>query len=147
MIVTTQMQELLDDLLKHGMRVTAQRKYMLYLVLGYNRPFAAIELYHEMGQKFQGLSYGTVYQNLKLFSKLKMVESIAVANEIRYRVVEREQPKFHFICMDCENTVLIDCNIAQLSSLSPDSFKSVNYKLDVFGYCMECNLSGGQKQT
>jgi Fe2+ or Zn2+ uptake regulation protein len=135
----THIQELLDDLPKHGLRVTAQRKFMLNLVLSYNRSFAATELYHDMGKKFNGLSYGTVYRNLKLFSKLQFVETFAVAHEVRYRIVERRQPKFHFICLDCKNTFFVDINLSELLTLLPQSFRSVSYKLDIFGYCLNCS--------
>lgn len=135
--------ELLRDMLKNGFRVTEQRKAMLQLVLQYKQPFSAIELYHEMEKHFRGLSYGTVYQNLKMFAKLRVVETFAVNNEVRYRLVERRQPKLHLICMECNDTIFVDIHPAQLEMLPDRSFTTVDYKLDVFGYCPDCSNTKG----
>lgn len=140
-----QLNEFLNHLLKQGLRVTEQRKALLNFALSFGRPFSAIEMYQQMDAKFHGLSYGTVYQNLKLFSELRMIEAFAMANEVRYRVIDRTQPQLHFICMDCESTIHVDFNPNQSDLPTPQSFKSVNYKLDVFGYCVDC--SSQKKQT
>lgn len=139
-----QLGELLSHMFKQGLRITAQRKVMLELILRFQRPFTAMELYQAMGKTFHGLSYGTVYQNLKLFSKLRIIETFAMANEVRYRVIDREQPQFHFICMDCEKTIMVDFNPAQVVFPLPQRFHSVNYQLDVFGYCMDCSIPNPQ---
>jgi Fe2+ or Zn2+ uptake regulation protein len=135
--------ELLRDMLKNGFRVTEQRKAMLQLVLQYKQSFSAIELYHEMEKHFRGLSYGTVYQNLKMLAKLRVVETFAVNNEVRYRLVERRQPKLHLICMECNDTIFVDIHPAQLEMLPDRSFTTVDYKLDVFGYCPDCSNTDG----
>ncbi|MFC4601897.1 Fur family transcriptional regulator [Cohnella hongkongensis] len=135
-----QLDELLNHMLQHGFRITAQRKVMLDLILRFERPFTAMELHQTMEKEFQGLSYGTVYQNLKLYSKLRFIETFAMANEVRYRFIDREQPQFHFICMDCEKTIMVDFNPAQVELPLPQRFHLVNYQLDVFGYCMECSI-------
>lgn len=134
-------EELLNDILRHGHRVTSQRKVMLDLILSFMRPFTAVELYQAMAKTFRGVSYGTIYQNLKLFSKLRIIETFALANEVRYRVIDRAQPQFHFICMDCERTILIDFNPAQVALPFPQRFHSINYQLDVFGYCTDCSIA------
>lgn len=142
-----QLNELLNDMLKQGHRVTAQRKFLLDLIISFNRSFTAVELYQAMAKTFRGVSYGTIYQNLKLYSKLRIIESFALANEIRYRVIEKSQPQLHFICMDCEKTILIDFNPMQVALLLPQRFHSVNYQFDVFGYCTDCNIEEDWKTT
>lgn len=140
-----QLNELLNYMLQNGLRITSQRKVMLDLILRLERPFTAMELHQTMEKKFHGLSYGTVYQNLKLYCKLRFIETFAMANEIRYRLIDRRQPQFHFICMDCEKTILVDFNPTQVDLPFPQRFHSVNYQLDIFGYCMECSIPKERK--
>jgi Fe2+ or Zn2+ uptake regulation protein len=140
-----QLDELLNYMLRQGLRITAQRKVMLGLILRFKRPFTAMQLYQAMEKKFHGLSYGTVYQNLKLLRKLRIIDTVAISNEVRYRVIYQVQPQFHFICMDCEKTIPVDFNPVQAGLPLPEHFQSVNYQLDVFGYCTDCNLSGERK--
>lgn len=135
-----QLAELLKHMLQQGLRITAQRKMMLNLILHFERPFTAMELHKTMEKLFPGLSYSTVYQNLKLYIKLRYIEPFALANEVRYRFMARESPQFHFICMDCKKTTLVDFNPDQIVLPLPQRFQSVNYQFDVFGYCMECSV-------
>ena len=136
---------LLNEMLQQGFRITAQRKAMVDLVLNYKRPFTAVELYREMAKRFRGVSYGTIYKNLKIFGAMRVIETFAMANEIRYRVIDRAQPQLHFICMDCEKTIPVDFNPAQVQLALPMRFHTVNYQLDVFGYCADCGVAGNKK--
>lgn len=136
-----QLHELLNHMLEQGLRVTAQRKEIFALILHFEHSFTAMDMHQTMEKKFPGLSYGTVYQNLKLYTKLRFIETFAMKNEVRYRYINREQPQFHFICMDCEKTILVDFNPAQVELPLPQRFRSVNYQFDVFGYCIDCGIS------
>jgi len=87
--------ELLNEMLQQGFRITEQRKALVEIILNYNRPFTAIELYQAMAKRFRGVSFGTIYKNLKIFGAMRILETFAMANEIRYRVLDREQPRLH----------------------------------------------------
>lgn len=135
------LQEQFKKLASKGMRLTEQRKAMIDLILNSAKPLSAIDIYQKMEKQFMGLSYGTVYQNIKLFSELMIIESFVLGDEVRFRIIDRENPKYHLICVDCERSVPIDLVTERfgLPTLT-NSFKPISYKLDVYGYCTECIL-------
>ncbi|MGE7225692.1 Fur family transcriptional regulator [Paenibacillus glucanolyticus] len=136
-----QLDKLIDYLVDQRVRITTQRRFMLDLVVSLNRPFSAMELYQAMEQTFQGLSYGTVYRNLELYKNLRIIETFALDNELRYRLIDHVQPQLHFICMDCKQTIPMSFDPEQMLLPEPQRFQSLNYKIDVFGYCMDCRAS------
>ncbi|TXK74692.1 Fur family transcriptional regulator [Paenibacillus sp. N3.4] len=140
MTVNHQLAEQLKKLSDRGMRLTEQRKAMICLLLNSARPLSAVDIYQEMEKEFNGLSYGTVYQNIKLFKELLIIESFVLADEVRFRVINREKPMYYLICMDCERTIPVDVQPEELGLPMPTkSFQPVSYKLDVYGYCVDCN--------
>jgi Fur family zinc uptake transcriptional regulator len=134
-----QLEWLLNQLFKRGLRVTQQRKKMLELVLRSKRPLTAMEIYESMEKLFNGLSLGTIYQNIKLFQKIQLIEPFILADEIRYRIMDKEHPKYYVTCMDCEKSTPVDFEPEQLVLPLPRQFHLVSYKLDVYGYCPECD--------
>ncbi|MFC5471226.1 Fur family transcriptional regulator [Cohnella suwonensis] len=85
-----QYQEAIRELVKHGLRVTMQRKSLIALILQSRRPLTAMELYQRMEQSFKGMSYGTVYLNIKLYKDLGFIEPTLVDEEVCYRTSFRE---------------------------------------------------------
>lgn len=135
------LQEQFKKLSSKGMRLTEQRKAMIDLILNSAKPLSAIDIYQKMEKQFMGLSYGTIYQNIKLFIELMIIESFVLGDEVRFRIIDRENPKYHLICVDCEKSVPIDLVTErfELPTLT-NSFKPISYKLDVYGYCTDCIL-------
>ena len=131
-------EELRRKLLEKGLRITEQRKGMLKLLLQAEYPLTATEIYQVMSMEFAGLSYGTVYQNIKLFSELKLLESFAVGNELRFRLVDMTQPQYHIICQDCGKMVSFGFDPEQLQLKLPENFKLYNFHIDNLGLCEIC---------
>ncbi|MBB6633338.1 Fur family transcriptional regulator [Cohnella thailandensis] len=134
----------LMELFNNGMRVTEQRKRMLSLVANSKHPQTAMELYRKMKRTFPGLSYETIYLNLKLFMDLRFIETILLGNEVRYRALPAvHAPLVQYICMDCKKAIQVSFDPSHPAFPMPEQFKSVNYKLDIFGYCRDCCDRGG----
>ena len=66
-------------------------------------------------------------------------EKRVLADEIRYRIIDKDHPKYHVICMDCEKTTPVDVEPGQFGLPLPQQFQFVSYKLDVYGYCLNCS--------
>lgn len=132
-------EELLRKLTENGHRITEQRKCLLMLLLETERPLSAMEIYQDMANEFAGLSYGTVYQNIKLFSELKLIEPFAFANEVRFRLADVERPHYHLICQACGKMISVQFDPNQLKLFLPENFQLFNYQLDIFGQCGTCH--------
>ncbi|THF79457.1 Fur family transcriptional regulator [Cohnella fermenti] len=133
------MDRCLLELFDNGMRVTEQRKRLLTLLATSKHPQAAMELYGKMKRTFPGLSYETIYLNLRLFLDLRLIESMLVGSDVRYRALLAEQaPHYQFICMDCKQAIRVTFDPADSAFPMPERFQSVHYKLDIFGYCKDC---------
>lgn len=135
---STKLDNLIAFLAENSVRITAKRTFLLDLIVRLDRPFSAIEVYQMMEKNFPGLSYGTVYRNLELYKKYRIIEVFALGNELRYRVIDHIRPQLHFICMDCKHTIPLTFDPEQMKLPKPEQFRSMNYKIDVFGYCMDC---------
>lgn len=57
-------------LVHHGARITEQRKKLIHLLASCERPLSAMEIYQELERSFPRMSFGTVYQNIKLLGRL-----------------------------------------------------------------------------
>lgn len=136
-------EELLLKLTTTGHRITEQRKCLLTMLLQAERPLSAMEIYQCMAPEFTGLSYGTVYKNIKLFLELKLIESFAYANEIRFRLVDEERPHYHFICQNCGTMTSIQIDPNQLKLFLPENYRLLNFQFDIFGQCETCHAVMG----
>ncbi|MGG1517031.1 Fur family transcriptional regulator [Paenibacillus oryzisoli] len=130
----------LSKFTEHRLRLTEQRKAMIELVLHSHKPLTALDMHHILEQRFPGLSYATVYQNIKLFIELQIFESFILVDEVRFRIcTDQEHPRYHLICMDCEKTVSLDVNTERMRlPIKSKNFQPISYKFDVYGYCTDC---------
>lgn len=136
--LSKQLEEWMIYLVEHGVRITPQRKFLLNLVLIINRPFSAMEMYKEMEKSFPGLSYGTVYRNLELYKSLNIIEVFILDLDLRYRLIDQVQPQLHYTCMNCKQTIPMSFNPQLMELPKPREFRSMKYKVDIFGYCTDC---------
>ncbi|MBN2981937.1 transcriptional repressor [Cohnella algarum] len=58
-------------------------------------------------------------KTLKLFQNIQVIEFFVFADEIRYRMMKKEHPKYHVICIGCETTMTVKRQ--PLYALVPDS--------------------------
>jgi Fur family transcriptional regulator, zinc uptake regulator len=144
-------QQLLEQFRKlasTGMRVTEQRKAMIALILYAARPLSAVDIYQKLEKQFSGLSYGTVYLNIKRFMDSMIIEPFVLGDEVRFRIVDQDHPKYHLICVDCEKTIPIDAITERFEfPVITESFKPISYKFDVYGYCTACNALHSAEKT
>lgn len=125
-----------------GSKLTEQRKAIIHLIQESTRSLSAIDIYQKLEKTFLGLSYGTVYQNIKLFTELMIIESFVLGKEVRYRMIDPEHPKYHLICVNCERTIPIDAKTERFDlPMVTETFRPISYKLDVYGYCTACSLN------
>lgn len=132
------MDDILRRLASQGLRITDQRKTLAKLfseTMGYLAPK---EVYEYMGRSYAGLSFDTVYRNLRVMEELGVLEQVIFEEGGKFKLHCKENDHHHhMICLQCGRTYpIIFCPMEQ--TVVPEEFRVVKHKFEVFGYCKEC---------
>ncbi len=139
-----------DEMIKimgsKGLRITEQRKTLAQIFAdseGYLTPKA---VYDQMSLLYPGLSFDTVYRNLRLMHEMDVIEQFIFEDGLKFKVhCQGSHHHHHLICMECEKTLPITfCPMEQAQlSLIPSDFQVVKHKFEVYGYCSDCKADEG----
>lgn len=132
------MDDIIQRLASQGLRITDQRKTLAKLfseTMGYLAPK---EVYEYMGRSYTGLSFDTVYRNLRVMEELGVLEQVIFEDGGKFKLHCKENDHHHhMICLQCGRTYPITfCPMEQ--TVVPEEFRVVKHKFEVFGYCKEC---------
>jgi Fur family zinc uptake transcriptional regulator len=134
-------EELVRRLSRQGLRVTGQRRALIRLFDETDGYLTPKEVYDHMARIYPGLSFDTVYRNLRVLLELGIVEQVMFEEGVKFKRHCGEDHHHHMICLQCEKTVPIrTCPMPDTDV--PDNFRVVRHKFEVFGYCAECQAAG-----
>ncbi|WP_276351996.1 Fur family transcriptional regulator [Cohnella caldifontis] len=130
-----------------GLRITEQRRTLAQLFAeapGYLTPK---EIYDHMQRVYPGLSFDTVYRNLRVMQELDVIEQFMLEEGVKFkRSCGEPHHHHHMICLQCEKTVPIrSCPMPDTAV--PSGFEVVRHKFEVYGYCADCRESGDRAQA
>lgn len=122
----------------HGLRITDQRRTLAGLFADTPGCLSPKDVYDYMGQFYPGLSFDTVYRNLRVLDELGVLEQVMFEDGVRFKLHCRgHDHHHHLICLQCGKTYpLAHCPLDATDV--PDDFVIVNHKFEVFGYCGSC---------
>lgn len=137
-------EEIIQAMAKQGMRITDQRRTLAELFSRADNYLTAKDVYEHMGRKYPGLSFDTVYRNLRVMHELGVLEQFVFEEGIKFRVRCKEMHHHHHvICLQCDRTYpVVFCPMDEVSDL-PEGFEVVKHKFEVFGYCKDCRAGQG----
>ncbi|OMF34229.1 transcriptional repressor [Paenibacillus sp. FSL H8-0548] len=132
------MEDIIRRMSSQGLRITDQRKTLAKLFSETQGYLAPKEVYEYMGKSYTGLSFDTVYRNLRVMEELGVLEQVIFEDGGKFKLHCKENDHHHhMICLQCGKTYpIIFCPMEQ--TLVPEDFKVVKHKFEVFGYCKEC---------
>jgi Fur family zinc uptake transcriptional regulator len=130
------MEDIIKRMSSQGLRITDQRKTLAKLFAETQGYLAPKEVYEYMGKSYTGLSFDTVYRNLRVMEELGVLEQVIFEDGGKFKLHCREH-HHHMICLQCGKTYPITFCPMDLTSV-PDDFKVVKHKFEVFGYCRDC---------
>ncbi|QAY66269.1 Fur family transcriptional regulator [Paenibacillus protaetiae] len=132
------MDEIVQQMASQGLRITDQRRSLAKLFVESPGYIAPKEVYDYMGKSYSGLSFDTVYRNLRIMEELGVLEQVVFEDGVKFKLHCRENDHHHhLICLQCGKTYPIThCPMDQ--TLVPDQFQVVKHKFEVFGYCKSC---------
>lgn len=134
----------LDDLVRkmseHGWRVTDQRKTLAQIFLETQSYLTPREVYERMGRHYAGLSYDTVYRNLRSMAEIGLIEQATLDDVVKFKLhCAEHHHHHHLICVKCEKTFsFVFCPLDHAPPM-PDQFTALSHKFEVYGLCKDCN--------
>lgn len=138
------MSQLVEDsiarLKESNVRFTPQRYAILeYLVENDTHP-TADEIYHALVGEFPSMSVATVYNNLRLFTKMGFVKEMLYGDtSSRFDFVSTKH--YHVICSNCgkiEDFFYPGLDDVELVASNLTGFDVDSHRLEVYGLCSNC---------
>jgi Fur family ferric uptake transcriptional regulator len=131
-----------EYLVSHGMKYTPERRVVLHAIVSFPGHFDADALHDRIKKNNDKLSLATVYRALPHFITAGIVkESLRTEGRTHYENSFGSEHHDHLICLGCGAIIeFIDERIEELQNQVCEkySFKAVDHKLGIRGYCKAC---------
>lgn len=140
--MTDQAQHMVLSMSRVGLRITEQRKSIITLFVqadGYLTPRA---VYESLATKHSGLSYDTVYRNLRIMSEVGILEPFHFDEGVKFRIgcyADHDHHHHHLICVSCDHIFPLDDCPMDKGMKFPSSFRVTGHRFEVYGYCTNCD--------
>jgi Fur family zinc uptake transcriptional regulator len=138
------MERMVQVMSNHGLRVTEQRRTLARLFAEASGFLSAKEVYVGLEEKHSGLSFDTVYRNLRLLQELGVLEQFHFEDGMKFRVgcFGHKHHHHHLICLSCDQIYPLEfCPMDHIPNI-PNHFKIVKHQFEVYGYCEDCQKQG-----
>lgn len=132
-------QNILDSMVKKGWRITEQRRRLAELFAKTEGYLSPKDVYEYLREDYPGVSFDTVYRNLRLLSEMGVLEQFYfLESGLKFKANCTTHHHHHLICVNCEKTVTFDyCPMWNIQGL-PGNFDIVNHRFEIYGVCEEC---------
>jgi Fur family zinc uptake transcriptional regulator len=132
--------QIVQSMVSNGLRITEQRKSLAKLFAeapGYLTPK---EVYDSLEIKHGGLSFDTVYRNLRILQQMGVLEQFHTEDGLKFRMgCYVHDHHHHLICLSCDQIYPLDfCPMSFLGDM-PSHFKVIKHKFEIYGYCFMCS--------
>ena len=124
-----------------GYKMTKQRKTILKILMESKKCLSAEEIYLKAKEINSRICITTVYRTIELLASYNMLNKIDIGdNKYRYEINSNTH-YHHIICMECKKMLRFQgCPVYDFekSIKTQTRFKIVTHRLEVYGYCPEC---------
>lgn len=122
-----------------GYKITPKRRDMLTIVQNANRFISASQVYNILKERYNGVSYDTVYRNLYTFVELGILEMSERSGEKVFLMhCSKKKHHHHFVCNNC-------ARITEISMCPMDFFEEQlpgyvisDHTFELTGVCSTC---------
>lgn len=138
-----QVQEMLTAMAQSGWRITDQRRTLARIFSDTEGYLSPKDVYDQMRLTYPGVSFDTVYRNLRMLSEMGVLEQVYFQEGgLKFKSSCLHHHHHHLICVNCEKTLTFDyCPMDQMVKL-PGNFKIINHRFEIYGLCEECRQDG-----
>ncbi|HBL84525.1 MAG TPA: transcriptional repressor [Clostridiales bacterium] len=136
-------QDNFDELLRRsGLKNTKTRSAILEILEKSEQPVTAEQVFLELKNKQISANLSTVYRTLETLAEKMLAKKLNISGDSRAmfeynRLVHRH----YLVCLECKKIIPIDfCPIKNYEKTLEEKtkFKIAGHKLDVYGYCPDC---------
>lgn len=133
------LQQMLETMSRHGWRITDQRRTLAQIFVSDEGYLSPKEVYERMKEIYPGVSFDTVYRNLRMLSEMGVLEQFYfLEGGLKFKGRCSTHHHHHLICMNCEKTLTFDyCPMDEPIRL-PGDFRITNHRFEIYGICESC---------
>lgn len=137
-------QEMLTMMANNGWRITDQRKTLAHIFASHDGYLSPKDVYDQMCVQYPGVSFDTVYRNLRMLSEMGILEQFYfMEGGLKFKANCLSHHHHHLICIQCEKTLTFEyCPMDKLNEL-PGDYKIVNHRFEIYGICGSCQAASG----
>lgn len=131
-------EEIIRAMSAKGWRITEQRRSLAKMFAEAHGYLAPKDVYEAMRALYPGVSFDTIYRNLRLLSEMGVLEQVHLQDGLKFRASCLSHHHHHIICVQCEKTVPLDyCPMPDPTAL-PGGYETLHHRFEIFGYCPNC---------
>ena len=128
------------QLKQSDIRITPQRYAILeYLIESHSHP-TADDIYKALATRFPSMSVATVYNNLRLFTKIGFVQEMAYGDSSsRFDFTSKKH--YHAICEECGkivDTYYPGLDDVEVAAEQLTGFQINKHRMELYGICPDC---------
>lgn len=133
-------QQIISSMASKGLRITEQRRSLAKLFAETHGYVTAKDVYEVLEAKHGGLSFDTVYRNLRLLQELGLLEQFHFEDGVKFRMgcFAHQHHHHHLICLSCDQIYPLDFCPMQFVPEMPSHFRIMKHKFEIYGYCEAC---------
>lgn len=125
----------------HHYRITKQRRSLLEYLSGFKDQYVSItQVTEHMKELYPGMSYNTVYRNLKDFSEIGIIETKTRPSGscVKYQCDFGNLHHHHFICQACGKVQEVELCPVTLFDDQLAGCTLTGHRFELYGLCPEC---------
>ena len=140
------MEDGINVLKKHNIRITPQRLGVYRLLCNKNRHLTAENIYRKMKVDFPAVSLATVYSILELYAEKNLIKQISIDSN-KFYFDGRTELHHHFRCRKCGRIYDIDITpCATLQARQVDGHDIEDLHGYFYGLCFNCKQESGSDE-
>lgn len=137
------LEDLVGALKRGGIRMTANRRHILRVLLAADAPLSLEEIQVGAGHLGSRPDFATVFRLMLVLEKLKLAHKVNLGRSTsHYELLDPQKHHDHLVCVDCGKVTLIEdgCPVEKLErKLAKDyGYSGIKHSLEFFGHCSEC---------
>lgn len=133
-------ESIINGMEAEGLRITVQRKLIAELFSSSRGFVLPRQVHNHISRHIPGVSYDTVYRNLRLLVQINLIEQFDFPDGVRFKLrCGPDHHHHHFICQSCHMTYPLDFCPVDHGIDPPDGFVIRSHKFEIYGLCGDCS--------
>ena len=134
-----------------GLRMTANRRAILQVLLNAREPMSLEQIQHDALRHVSdgdAPDFATVFRMMTVMEELKLARKVNLGRaSSHYELIDSQHHRDHLVCTDCGTVTPLEgiCPVERLERqiARKHGFTQLTHSLEFFGRCGECSASAG----